>query len=57
MTKSIKCSDLGTDCGWSATADNETELIRKLAEHAERHGFSEIPFEWEPKIKAAIKNS
>lgn len=55
MTKSIKCSDLGINCGWSATANSDTELIKKIAQHAEEHGFTEIPFEWEEKIKSAIK--
>lgn len=55
MTKSIKCSDLGISCGWSAKANNDTELLKKLAQHAEEHGFKEIPFEWEAKIKSAIK--
>ncbi len=56
MAKSIKCSDLGVNCGWSATAKNENDLIRKIQQHAEEHGFKEIPFEMEAKIKAAIKD-
>lgn len=56
MGKSIKCSDLGINCGWSSTANNENELLKKIAQHAEEHGFTEIPFEWEAKIKAAIKD-
>jgi predicted small metal-binding protein len=56
MGKSIKCSDLGINCGWSATANNENELLKKITQHAEQHGFTEIPFEWEAKIKAAIKD-
>ncbi|MDE2026661.1 MAG: DUF1059 domain-containing protein [Patescibacteria group bacterium] len=57
MTKSIKCSDLGISCGWSAKANNDTELLKKLAQHAEEHGFKEIPFEWEAKIKSAIREA
>ena len=57
MAKSIKCSDLGINCGWTATANSETDLLRKLAQHAEQHGFSDIPPEWEAKIKSAIKNA
>ena len=56
MAKSIKCADLGIACGWSAKANSETELIKKIAQHAEQHGFSQIPFEWEAKIKSAIKD-
>ena len=29
MTKSISCSDGGCDCGWSATAETEEELMNK----------------------------
>ena len=34
MTKSISCADAGKDCGWSATAETEEELMNKVAEHA-----------------------
>lgn len=37
-------------------ANNENELLKKIAQHAEQHGFTEIPFEWEAKIKAAVKD-
>ena len=30
MTKSISCADAGKDCGWSATADSEEELLGKV---------------------------
>ncbi len=33
MTKSISCSDAGKDCGWSATAESEEELMRQVTEH------------------------
>ena len=33
MTKSISCSDAGKDCGWSATAESEEELMSKVTEH------------------------
>lgn len=57
MDKSIKCSDLGVDCGWSTTAHNETQLLRKLAQHAEEHGFKEIPNDWKEKITFAVKDA
>jgi predicted small metal-binding protein len=39
MTKSISCADVGADCNWSATAETEEELMKKVAEHAkEEHG-------------------
>ena len=32
MAKSISCADAGADCGWSATAETEEELLDKVAE-------------------------
>ena len=33
MTKSISCHDAGKDCGWSASAPTEDELMVKIEEH------------------------
>ncbi|MDX1596315.1 MAG: DUF1059 domain-containing protein [Nitrosopumilaceae archaeon] len=33
MTKSISCKDAGKDCSWSATAENEADLMQKVTEH------------------------
>ena len=56
MTKSISCSDAGYDCGWSATAETEEELMNKVAEHAKaEHKDLEITPEVVAKIKSAIK--
>ena len=33
MTKSISCADAGKDCKWSASAENEEELMNKVTEH------------------------
>jgi predicted small metal-binding protein len=33
MAKSISCSDAGKDCGWSATAESEEDLMSKVKEH------------------------
>ena len=33
MTKSISCSDAGKDCGWSATAESEEDLMNQVKEH------------------------
>ncbi len=52
MSKSFKCTDVGTKCDWSATAENENELFHQIKEHAERHhGKTNIPVE---KVKSAI---
>ena len=56
MTKSISCSDAGSDCGWSATAETEDELMGKVTEHAKaEHKDLEINPELVAKIKSLIK--
>jgi len=56
MTKSISCSDAGSDCGWSATAETEEELMSKVTEHAKAdHKDLEITPELVAKIKSLIK--
>ena len=57
MTKSISCTDGGSDCGWSATAETEEELMNKVAEHAKAdHKDLEITPELVEKIKSCIKD-
>jgi len=56
MTKSISCADAGSDCGWSATAETEQELMEKVAEHAKvEHKDLEVNPELVAKIKSLIK--
>ncbi len=56
MTKSLSCADVGADCNWSATAETEEELMKKVAEHAkEEHEGMEITPELVDKIKSNIK--
>ncbi len=56
MTKSISCSDAGSDCGWSATAETEEGLLGKVAEHAKiDHKDLEITPELVEKIKSLMK--
>ncbi|HJJ22784.1 MAG TPA: DUF1059 domain-containing protein [Nitrosopumilus sp.] len=56
MTKSISCADVGSDCGWSTTAETEEELMKKVAEHAkEEHTDLEVTSEVVAKIKSCIK--
>lgn len=55
MTKTIKCSDVGVDCDWSASANTEEELMKKGQVHAKEHGFNNIPPELLTKVKASIK--
>ena len=57
MAKSISCADAGADCGWSATAETEEELLDKVAEHAKiDHKDLEITPELVKKIKSPIKD-
>ena len=57
MAKCMKCSDVGVDCDFEATAPTEAELMVKLQEHARTaHGFKDIPPELVAKVKAAIKD-
>lgn len=56
MAKSLSCRDVGTDCDFTATADTEEELLRKVSQHAkDDHGFDGIPPELEEKVHAAIR--
>ena len=55
MAKTIKCADVGVDCDWSATAETEEDLMKKIQAHAKEHGFNDIPPELLAKVKGAIK--
>ena len=58
MSKTISCEDAGKDCGWSATAETEEELMKKVAEHvAEEHKDIQITPEVEANIKSLIKEN
>lgn len=57
MTKQFACADVGVKCSWSAKAGNENELMKVVAEHAQKeHGMKEIPKDLVDKVKAAIKD-
>ncbi len=57
MAKSLSCKDAGADCGWSATAETEEELLTKAAEHVkESHKDLELNPELTQKIKSLIKD-
>ncbi|MGI9565546.1 MAG: DUF1059 domain-containing protein [Nitrosopumilus sp.] len=58
MTKSISCSDAGVDCGWSATAETEEEILAKATEHVkESHKDMAINPEFAEKVKSLIKDA
>jgi predicted small metal-binding protein len=58
MTLSISCKDVGTDCSFTAKAETEEELLKKVAQHArEAHGMTSIDAATLAKVKSAIKRS
>ena len=57
MAKSLSCADAGADCGWSATAETEEELMAKVTEHVkESHKDLQVNTELAEKIKSLIKD-
>ena len=57
MTKSISCHDAGKDCGWSANASTEDELMIKIEEHVKaEHKEIELTPENVANIKTLIKD-
>ena len=57
MAKSISCADAGKECGWSATAETEDELMQKVAEHVQAdHKEIELNEENIAGIKSLIKD-
>lgn len=56
MTKTISCSDAGKDCGWSASADSEEDLMSLVTEHVlAEHKEIELNSESISQIKSLIK--
>ena len=44
MEKLLRCSDLGTDCGFEACGDTPEETLQTLLDHARAiHGLKDIP--------------
>ena len=57
MTATFACKDIGMNCGFTATANSELELIPQIAQHAkEAHNTQQVAPDLMMKIKAAIKN-
>ena len=56
MSKHIACNDLVHGCGFTAEAETEEELVRKVADHAAKaHGVPEPTPELQAKVQAAIR--
>jgi predicted small metal-binding protein len=52
---SYKCKDIGMDCPFTASAPNEAELEKKIAEHARTaHNINPDKEFWK-KVKTVIK--
>jgi predicted small metal-binding protein len=53
---SFKCKDIGMECSFTAQANTEDELMKKIATHASSaHGMDTVPSDVMMKIKQAIK--
>ena len=53
---SIKCKDIGIQCGFEVKDENKDELMQILALHAEKtHKMKTIPPDVMQKIQKAIK--
>jgi predicted small metal-binding protein len=55
--KYIACAAIVPDCGFTATAATEEDLLKKVAAHAAHdHGITEVTPELLTAVKAAIQN-
>lgn len=56
MARVLECRDLGMDCDFVAKGQDDNEVLRHAAAHAqEAHGLSSIPPELLEKARGAIK--
>lgn len=57
MAKEFACKRIGLECGFTATAESETELMKKVAEHAKSaHHMDHIDNATMEKVKKAIRD-
>jgi len=55
--KHIACAEIVPDCPFTASADTEEELVKKVVAHAAHdHGITEVTPELAAKVKAAIRS-
>ena len=55
--KHIACGDVVPGCTFTASADSEEELVKKVVAHAAHdHGVTEITPDLAAKVQAAIKS-
>jgi predicted small metal-binding protein len=56
MTLVVHCRDVGFDCDGVVKADNEQDLLKQVAEHAQSaHGLEEVTDEIVEKVKSVIR--
>ena len=56
-TKKIACGDIMPGCSFQAEAESESELLKKVAEHAaDAHGVNEVSPELLATLRSAIKS-
>jgi predicted small metal-binding protein len=55
--KELHCADVGmTDCKFVAQGKDDTEVMKKAAEHAKSaHGMATVPPDLEKKARTAIR--
>lgn len=55
--KCFTCKDVGVNCGWTATAKTNEELVKKVEQHArEVHNMPQIPEDLRKKVIANIRD-
>lgn len=54
--KVVHCREVGFDCNGIVRAENETELLNKVTEHAKTvHNVKEITVDMVKKVKSVIR--
>ncbi len=57
MNKVFKCTDMGFECEWVATAKTESELMVLIKDHAAKcHDLKNITKDIATKVKSVIKD-
>jgi len=58
VARELSCADLIPGCDFVAQGKDDSEVMRKVAEHAKRaHRMAAISMELERKARAAIRNA
>ncbi len=58
MSKELRCADVMPGCNFVAEGKDESEVMKKIAEHAKRvHQMAAISMGIEKKARAAIRHA